>query len=131
MTKRLLEYGFDVNFSNVYGWTALKLASYNNDVSMIELLLQYGADINYQGVGHNTQTPLMTSSYFGCLEATKYLLKKGADVNIKTKDNETALDLALLNKKYDVLKLFLEHYEKFNPEQQEILKKYRMKILLN
>lgn len=86
---------------------------------LIKHLIDYGANINY--CISNT-TPLMglCSSKNTELSVFKYMLKHGADLNIKFvqedeylhdcyKENEMALNMALYREKYEVVALFLDN----------------------
>eukprot|EP00040_Diaphanoeca_grandis_P029974 m.176390 g.176390 ORF g.176390 m.176390 type:complete len:615 (-) comp31847_c6_seq1:18-1862(-) len=44
--KLLVDKGYDPNARHVHGWTALHVACINNDVDMVKLMLEAGADVN-------------------------------------------------------------------------------------
>lgn len=68
-----------------------------------DLLLQNGLDINHQ-CESSGYTRLMETYN---LDKVKYLISKGADVNIKDKNGETALTKALNAKKYDTAEFLI------------------------
>lgn len=90
--KALLKGGADVNYQSddMMGYTALGLTT---NIEMMEVLISAGADINHQD-NRTGYTPLM-NALNGCNnDVAKFLIKKGADINIKANDGATALILA-------------------------------------
>jgi len=100
--ERLIKNGADVHTRNDVNNTALHFAAGASPVSptdhgspaAVAYLIRQGADVNAQ---NNTRiTPLMDAVYNNNLESLKILLAHGADVNMVSKYNETALSAALL-----------------------------------
>jgi hypothetical protein len=115
--KALLEMGASVNIRNVYGETALFVASgyswvdyqAKKDPKYVKLLLEYGADPNICSLGNKTGktyrgnartepephiSPLMQSIPCG-VEKTKLLVEGGADINYRTPLGQVAARDAL------------------------------------
>lgn len=69
-----------------------------NDMAAVKKLIESGANINQQNerYGH---TPLIIACVYGYEDLARYLIAKGADVNIKGKDGSTALIAAASNSK--------------------------------
>ncbi len=91
MVDVLLAAGAQLNPVNA-GRTPLMRAIEKKDLSMVEILLRRGADVNgrnYQGL-----TPLMAAVVESSPAAAKLLLDAGADVNARSEDGRTALSLA-------------------------------------
>lgn len=86
------------------------VVSKKNSENFITLLVDRGADVNARN--KENLTPLMQMAMIGGpIENAKALLAFDADPNLKTKDNETALDLAKLEapeKRYKKLIELLE-----------------------
>jgi len=125
----LIAKGGGVNVKNSRGQTPLfnAIAAGNKDVA--ELLISKGADVNVKN--SNGQTPLdsalsrnrkdivellkakdaegsiLTTVSFGDVEVVRGCLEKGADVNAKDTDGQTALHVAVGNKRKDVADLLL------------------------
>jgi len=78
--------------SDSSGHTPLMFATFNNQVEMIRLLSDRGADLN---VKESTMgyTALMHAASNGHVEATKLLLELGANPAIVNAENQTAHDL--------------------------------------
>lgn len=90
--KALIAAGADVNYQkdDMMGYTALGLAK---DTVMMEVLISAGADINHQD-NRTGYTPLM-NALNGCNnDVSGFLIRQGADINIKSNDGATALILA-------------------------------------
>lgn len=89
--KALIKGGADVNQEDdMMGYNALDLSS---DTEMMEVLISAGTNINHQAK-RTGYTPLM-NALNGCKnDVAKFLIEKGADINIKSNDGTTALTLA-------------------------------------
>jgi uncharacterized protein len=86
--KKFLDNGGDPN-------RYFALAVSDGSMQSVELMLLRGANVNLPDA--NGITPLMVSArytYRGGAEMTKFLLEKGALVNVKTKKDSTALMFA-------------------------------------
>lgn len=65
-----------------FGWTALQIAANQGQLEVVKVLIDKGADINYQHpISKNTALHLAALSNHP--EVVTYLISKGADVNIK------------------------------------------------
>lgn len=77
MAKELVCSRADVNAQNKAGQSLVYLASWCNQIEILRILIQAGADIN---LPDNRQwTPLMVAAYSGYLSIVLELLKNGAD----------------------------------------------------
>lgn len=74
----------------------------------IEKLLAEGADINKQQTGSD-QSPLMHAVLMGKIKAVKYLLKKGADVNVAERDGYTPMHGAGFQGRAEIAKVLIDH----------------------
>lgn len=109
--KELLEMGAKPGYNDHAGFPCIiaALSSDRNDVtSIIDLLLDNGADINQRGV--NDWTPLHYAAVNDDVSMVKYLLRKGADPTLKTRidDCVTPLEEARIlgsTKVIDILEL--------------------------
>ena len=99
----LLNGGADVNAKvGKNGLNALMIAcQYENHFEVIQMLIAKGTDPNAQATVGGT-TALMTLAYYGYLQEAEFLLKSGADPNIKDKNGYTALSFAQQNNKVDM-----------------------------
>lgn len=137
------EKGADINAKNEYGWTALTYASDEGHLNMVKYLVDNGADIDSEAltvtrnleifeyllekgnvdinsVGYLGMTALSLSSIEeGDLEMFKYLLKKGADVNVKNDDGSTALMIASLYGNLEMVKYLIENGADINAKDND------------
>jgi ankyrin repeat protein len=101
----LLQSGADVNGRTGSGSYALNNAAVENEVEIIKLLLEHGANPNVQ----NSQgdTPLICATkYAGGKSATvKLLVEAGTDLAITDKDGMTALDYAKAKEQQEAIAL--------------------------
>ena len=70
----------------VFAWTWLQIAANKNQLDIVKLMVERGADLNYK---HpiTKMTALSLAAVDGHTEIVKYLLSKGADPNIKLRGN--------------------------------------------
>ncbi len=92
-TINLIKLGADLSYKNERSLTALHVASFRNNLVIVEKLLEHGADINVQD--KFGATPLITATIEGHTEVVKYLIKSNADIFIKDTKGRTALKIAL------------------------------------
>lgn len=88
------------------GRMPLNHAALQNNVEMIGLLLDAGADIN--GVNRSGFTPLHHAAEAGSLEAAQYLVESGADVNFISVRGATPADIAEIIGHTEVLTVIKE-----------------------
>ena len=83
MVKKYLDSGTDVN-EKFFAWEALQIAANKNQLGVVKLLVERGADINYQHP-MTKMTAAQMAAYDGYTEVVKYLSSKGADWSLKLK----------------------------------------------
>ena len=96
IAKLLLEYGADVSAKykgnsegKGKGYTALLYAAGSGDEKLIKLLVDYGAEINYQA--EDGVNALMLACTYENISHVKFLLENGADVNAVDMQGKNAL----------------------------------------
>ena len=85
----------------------------NKDTVKINQLLQSGVDINTQHPTSGTTVLMIASSYYYYDEMVEYLIRKGADVNLRDNEGKTALLWAASNSLPNA-KILVEHGAKVN-----------------
>ena len=85
----------------------------NKDTVKINQLLQSGVDINTQHPTSGTTVLMIASSYYYYDEMVAYLIRKGADVNLRDNEGKTALLWAASNSLPNA-KILVEHGAKVN-----------------
>ena len=133
--KQHIAAGSDLNEKDPFGGSSpLITAAVFGKTEMARLLLDAGADINFQN--NDGSTALISAAFFGRPEIVQMLLEKDADKTIKNKYETTALDnvsapFADVKDVYDVmgnalapmgLSLDYAYLEKIRPEIAEMLK---------
>lgn len=83
----------------------LNIAIQTESIEIIQLLLEYGADVNcYDYLG----TPLQVACYSDSIDIVELLLEANADVNFY-KNNDPPVTIACYQSKVSLLKLLLQH----------------------
>lgn len=100
----------NINCIDSDGYTPLVRSIYINDLKMVNLLLSYGADVNYKD--KTTQTPLMRAAKSTNVFILLAILNSGANLLLTDKNKKTALDFAI---------------KANNTNAVAILKKYQLK----
>ena len=93
IAQYLIESGVDINHKDDVGYNALHyLAVYENDLSLAELCLQKGANIN--ATDNYGNSALWTAIFYarGNYNYVDCLLRNNADVNVVNKSGKTPLD---------------------------------------
>ena len=88
----VFEEPFDVNVQGEDGKTALHLASYRGQADCVQLLLDWGADLEVKDEEGNT--PLCTST----LSTARLLIEKGADPSAVNESGQNGLHFALVQR---------------------------------
>lgn len=109
MLTLLLQHGAHVNAStHEAAITPLFLASSNGDPTVVEALLNFGADANTANA--NGTTVLMQAASAGNPDVVNMLLKHGARVNPReTARGQTALMFAAAANRAEVVRLLIQH----------------------
>lgn len=107
----LIAYGADVNAQNKQGMTPLLYAIRSNNRDIVQkVLLADDTDVNLSNV--LGQSPLYWSAYMGDDIVVNALLTLGADYNKRTRNNQTALEIAKLNNRTKVVNV-IEDFIKY------------------
>jgi hypothetical protein len=133
--KKHVEAGSNLNEPDPFGGSSpLITAAVFGKTSMAKILIDAGADLNFQN--KDGSTALHSAAFFCRPEIVKMLLEKGADKTIKNKYNATAyesvaLPFSEMKEAYDMmgtvlgpmgLKLDYPYIEKTRPEIAAMLK---------
>ena len=94
--KTLLRKEWDVNAVGKFGWTPLFNAVENDDIDMMSILIQNGADLNHVDEEKNTVLHLHANQRRDDNEDTAdLLLENGIDVNLVNKYGKSVLSIAV------------------------------------
>ncbi|CAH8870047.1 unnamed protein product [Trichobilharzia szidati] len=82
----------NVDHTSASGFTPLHIAAHYGNVNIARLLIERGANINYQA--KNYITPLHVAAKWGKNDVVNLLIQAGAEVNSRTRDGLTPLHCA-------------------------------------
>lgn len=99
------------------GFTALRIAAFDNNIEAINLLLHFKAKIDV--VDDLKQTPLMTAVQNSSYSTVKTLLEGGARLDLTNYNKATALDIAKARGHQQIIDLFKSHQNKVRLEQKK------------
>ena len=89
----LLDNDLSEDPGNSMQYSAFDLAVFNNNVTMIEYLLDHGADINRTVRDRGWHNALMFAVEYGERRTAECLFRRGIDLNYISKDSLTVLDM--------------------------------------
>jgi len=110
--KKLVDNGQDINTTHI-GYSALHYAVFYNHRSIVEYLLDEGANIDI--IANTGLTPLMWGVDRGHVELVGFLLECEADPAIVNQEGFSALHFAVRSKNYAMVEMLLS----FNTETEE------------
>jgi ankyrin repeat protein len=107
MIAALLQAGADIEGYNPQGHTPLILASYHGHATTTATLITAGASVDSVDRDRGN-TPLMGCAFKGYPEIAAMLLANGADVNQRNSADQTAIMLAAMFARDDIVDLLLD-----------------------
>jgi uncharacterized protein len=109
VAEALLAHGADVRAraSNGLGTTPLLWAVMGQDLALVTLLLDHGADVNETNAAGST--PLHKAAVLGNATLVRLLLARGANVNARNSGGQTPLTHALFKGHDEVVALLRQH----------------------
>lgn len=102
---KLLERGANVNAINNRGETALHQAASCSELDIVKALVN--ADIKLDVQDCEGDTAITKACFEYCETCVRYLIRKGADINIKNNEGKTVMDIAVERSYQDVIDLCL------------------------
>ena len=97
----------DINAKNKDGYKPLHRAVIQNDLEMIRLLIENGADVNSKEDKYGA-TPLIVAAQLDHPEIAKLLIENGADINVKDYKGWTTLHKSTRRGSLEISKLLIE-----------------------
>lgn len=120
--EKMIKAGLSVNLKSAKGDTLLMLASYNNALKTVNMLLSNGAIVDERN--DRGQTPLAGAAFKGHLEVVKALVNAGADVEATSGLSMTPYAFAIMFGRSETAKFLLSKRKK-----QGLLQKLAVKFL--
>lgn len=108
LIQLFLDAGFSSSQRDVDGTPLLSRAVQHAQYEAVAFLLEHGADVNLCSEDR-TYSALMEAVVLGSVQFAQLLLSHQADVNIQSKEGQTALILAVGRQDIPMVKLLLEH----------------------
>ena len=109
--EALLKNGIDPNqFKTSNGMTLMFDAAWDNNLAIVKLLHQYGADVDLLSGNHNVP-PLLAACQQNSYESVVFLVENGADVNrkIEVAGNQTPIRFACKTGNVGMVSYLLEN----------------------
>jgi uncharacterized protein len=107
LVKRYLEVGFSPNTRTRVGVPVLSVAVRGRHREVVALLIEHGADIDAVS-GDRGNTAIMDAAAEGDVAVVRNLIHAGADLDVRSKNNQTALILAVGRGLVDVAEALIE-----------------------
>ena len=107
--RELIADGAKPDIKDANGWTALLICARNGwaqHLDIIKVLLDAGANVNQADTEYHF-TPLMLSSYNGNTEIARELIRRGADVSLLDKNDNSAIEKAAESGHLEIVKLLI------------------------
>ena len=109
LAAKMIKEGADPNAKDANGTTMLMDVCHFPNLPVAVFLLRHGATVD-QPRSPKGRTALMVACAYWCgADMVKLLVANGANVNIQSDDGSTALMLAAMNEKLDVVIYLLQH----------------------
>ena len=98
-----------VNVQNEFGWTPFIVACYNNNIEIMQLLIDLGADRNQTNFKGTTPLMYAKSAFVktGNPSALNFLLDKEVSIWDKDYQSKTVIDYCHENEEFDAIKILL------------------------
>jgi len=108
VTQCVEQFGIDVNqHESLFEMTPLVVSSENGHFSIVEFLVQNGADVNQ--ASNDGAIPLFMSSQNGHFPIVEFLVQKGADVNQVINDRRTPLLISSHNGHFPIVEFLVQN----------------------
>lgn len=121
--RQLLSEGVSLDFKTINNHTPLAVAVTQNNVELIQLLMEHGADI-HAPMGYDT--PLHRAAEFGADRVVRFLIEKGMDPRGKTPGGRSVLSAARSSRhSKNVVPLLVELLKKTKSERPPPPKKLK------
>lgn len=105
LVRKILKNKVNPDERDSFCGTALHAAMFQKNTEIITLLINYGFDVNAQGIS-NGYTPLHDAVWANNLAAVEILLKQRAKTDIRGKDGLTPYEKALKENKKEIVEFF-------------------------
>ena len=103
--------GVSPNCQGIIKTTPLCAAATHNHTNIVDLLLSFGADVNFESgqLLSFSRTPLAVACHYGFLDLAKHLIKKGALVDLRSGVYGNPLHAAIGSNEIEIVELLIEN----------------------
>ena len=120
--ESLFKNGVETNEKKVNGWALIHTAVSSNQVKVVNLLIQHGANVNVQATDKvsgldNLETPLHLATFIGNDEIAKLLSRNGAKVDVSV-EGVTPFHMAVINNDLEIVNMILEKTNNVDPQDE-------------
>jgi len=105
--RHFLEQSADLDAQDSAGFTPMGYAIATNSLSVVKIFLQAGMDVNCRQ-GKAQWTPLLQAAAVGSADIFLFLLEQGADLALRTPYQTSALGVAVLYERENIIALIRE-----------------------
>ena len=99
MVELLIDFGYDVDIADKFGWTPLMSAAASGRIDVVKYLCSKGAKVDVKE--RNGKTALHLAAQDGHSEVVKIIIEYGGNKKIRCKKRKNPLDYALEAEKVD------------------------------
>ncbi|AEI67938.1 ankyrin repeat domain-containing protein [Corallococcus macrosporus] len=105
--RELLATGVSLDFRTVNGHTPMMIAVPQNNVEVIQVLMEHGADIR---AGSSYESPIHRAAEFGADRVVRFFIEQGISPRLKTEGGRSVLSAARASRhSKNVVPLLVEH----------------------
>ena len=107
--EALVAFKADVSAFDSLGFTGMHYAAYFNNVNCIRIFLSKDKNLlELKTRSDSSSTPLLLSSTSGAIEALKFLVDVGADLNAVDSERNNVVNIAVLHEHTHILEYFID-----------------------
>eukprot|EP01098_Paradermamoeba_levis_P004579 TRINITY_DN195_c0_g1_i1.p1 TRINITY_DN195_c0_g1~~TRINITY_DN195_c0_g1_i1.p1 ORF type:complete len:155 (+),score=26.17 TRINITY_DN195_c0_g1_i1:179-643(+) len=111
--------------------TPLHFAAGYGHMSVVQLLIERGSDVNAKDHDENEQTPLHLAAQYGHLSIVQLLIDRGSNMNAKTINEETPLHQAANCGHLSVVELLIDKGSDVNAKDTKGVSRDKFLLLLH
>ena len=121
---KLIEKGADINTKNKNGDTPLLITCFYGSPFGVELLLKAGANVNVRDNDKNTPLTLASRNDRNMTrDGFEMLIEAGADIDAKDGYGDRAIDICIIDEKWDIVCCLIEYGAKVDEKNKEKIEK--------
>jgi ankyrin repeat protein len=128
VAQYLVAQGIDIQSQNKHGMNALFFAVCIDDLELVKYLYELGVDAEHKDWLEST--PLFRACDDNFVDIIKYFIEQGVNINYENPNGFSFLTYLENDDITIEMSYLMEHLDKFNEKNQKIIKKIRLKHLV-